>query len=361
MKKAMINCLKFLAAATGLLFAAEQQAAACTIFKLHDTSQTLVAHGFDWDTGKGHIVINKRGLEKSAIAALIGSENPVRWRSRFGSLAIGWVGQDMPTIGVNEKGFLAASLMLEGSRFPDSDPADPQPTISQVHVKQYLLDTCGSVEEALAVLAQTRIMSTSRYGIHYFLADAGGNAATVDMLDGRMHIHHGSDLPVPALTNSAYTVGIASLQSGAATDRKTDVYGIATSEVRFASAARSIEAFAARESGDDVAWTYTELDKVKKASTQWQSVFDLREHRLYLRTYGNLEVRTIDLDDFDLSCTTPALYRDLDASPGPFLTLDRASRATLATNANRILRLDQTKIDIIVDNPESLVCLGGQQ
>lgn len=357
----MIKCRKFLAAATVLLLAGEQQATACTIFKLHDQSQTLVAHGFDWDTGKGHMVINKRGLEKSAIAAFIGAENPVRWRSRFGSLAISWVGQDMPTIGVNEKGFLAASLLLEGSRFPDSDPADPRDTISQVHVKQYLLDTCGSVEEALAVLAQTRIMSTSRYGIHYFLADAGGNAATVDMLDGRMDIHHGSDLPIPALTNSAYTVGLAALRSGAATDRKSDVYGIATSEVRFASAARSIEAFPARDSGDDVAWAYAELDKVKKASTQWQSVFDLRQHRLYLRTYGNPEVRMVDLDDFDLRCSTPALYRDLEASSGSFLPLDRASRATLATEANRMLRLDQAKVDIIVDNPESLVCQGGQQ
>lgn len=361
MKKAMINRLKFLAAATVLLFAAEQQAAGCTIFELHDKSQTLVAHGFDWDTGKGHVVINKRGLEKTAITALIGTENPVRWRSRFGSLTIGWVGQDMPTIGLNEKGFLVASLLLEGSRFPDFDPADPRGTISQVHVKQYLLDTCGSIEEALAVLAQTRIMSTSRYGIHYFLADAGGNAAIVDMLDGRMDIHYGSDLPIPALTNSAYTVGLAALKSGAATDRKTDMYTIGTSEVRFASAARSIEAFAARDNGDDVAWTYAELDKVKKTSTQWQSVFDLRQHRLYLRTYGNPEVRTVDLDDFDLSCNTTALYRDLDASSGPFLPLDRASRATLATDANRILRLDQAKVDIIVDNPESLVCRGEEQ
>jgi choloylglycine hydrolase len=263
MKKIMIKWRIFLTAATLLLFAAVQQATACTIFELHDRSQTLVAHGFDWDTGKGHMVINKRGLEKSAV--FTGTENPVRWRSRFGSLTIGWVGQDMPTIGMNEKGFLAASLLLEGSRFPDADPADTRATISQVLVKQYLLDTWGSVEEALAVLAKTRIMSTSRYGIHYFLADAGGNAATVDMLDGRKDIHHGSDLPIPALTNSAYTVGLAALKSSGATDRKTDVYGIATSEVRFASAARSIEAFAARESGDDVAWAYAELDKVKKS------------------------------------------------------------------------------------------------
>lgn len=356
----MIKCRNFLAAAILLLFAAEQQATACTIFELHDRSQTLVAHGFDWDTGKGHMVINKRGLEKSAIAALIGAENPVRWRALYGSLTIGWVGQDMPTIGLNEKGFLAASLLLEGSRFPDADPADPRDTISQVHVKQYLLDTCGSVEEALAVLAQTRVMSTSRYGIHYFLADAGGNAATVDMIDGRMDIHHGSDLPIPALTNSAYTAGLAVLKSGAATDKKKDLSGIATSEVRFASAARSIEAFTVRESGDDIAWAYAELDKIKKASTQWQSVFDLRQHRLFLRTYGNPEVRMVDLDDFDLGCGTPALYRDVDASSGPFLNLDRTSRATLATEANRILRLDQAKVDILVDNPESLVCLEEQ-
>jgi len=30
--------------------AAEQQATACTILERHDRSQTLVAHGFDWDT-----------------------------------------------------------------------------------------------------------------------------------------------------------------------------------------------------------------------------------------------------------------------------------------------------------------------
>ncbi len=74
---------KILAAATVLLFAAEQQATACTIFELHDRSRTLVAHGLDWDAGKGHMVINKRGLEKSA-AAFTGAENPVLWRSPCG-------------------------------------------------------------------------------------------------------------------------------------------------------------------------------------------------------------------------------------------------------------------------------------
>jgi hypothetical protein len=51
--------------------------------------------------------------------------------------------QDLPTIGVNERGMLVASLLLEATRYAEPDPAYIPNSISQGQIKQYLLDTCA--------------------------------------------------------------------------------------------------------------------------------------------------------------------------------------------------------------------------
>ena len=334
-----------------------QPAYACTIFLLHDQHRTLVAHSFDWHIGDGQIVINKRGLDKTAMLAFLGHDKPAVWRSRFGSLTIGWVGQDLPTIGINEQGLLTASLLLEATEYPEPDGTSPRSSISQGQIKQYLLDTCSTVVEALAALNKVKVVSVSRYGIHYFLADAAGDSAIFEFLDGQIHVYHGADLSVPVLTNSTYPVGLASLSGNTEDIKATDTYGLSSSEVRFAQATKVVEAFPRREMGDDITWTFSSLNRVHKTNTQWQSIFDLRQRRLYLRTLNNPEMRMVALDNFDLNCTPQALYRDLDASSGEFLPLDKAARNHLAETTNRILRVDEKTLGVIVNYPETLKCI----
>ena len=144
-----MNIRLHLVITAGVILLSYTQCLACTIFLLQNPQQTLVAHSFDWNIGEGQIVINKRGQKKTAMLAFLGQNKPARWTSRYGSLTIGWVGQDLPTIGVNERGMLVASLLLEATRYAKPDPAYTHSSISQGQIKQYLLDTCATVAEAL--------------------------------------------------------------------------------------------------------------------------------------------------------------------------------------------------------------------
>jgi choloylglycine hydrolase len=351
-----MNIRLHLVIAAGVILLSCTQCLACTIFLLHNPQQTLVAHSFDWNIGEGQIVINKRGQKKTAMLAFLGQNKPARWTSRYGSLTIGWVGQDLPTIGVNERGMLVASLLLEATRYAEPDPAYTPNSISQGQIKQYLLDTCATVAEALTQLERVQVVAMSRFGIHYFMADATGDAAVFEFLDGQLHVYHGADLPVAALTNSAYPVGLAGLGSEAQAIRATDTYGISTSEARFAKAAKAIEEFPQQKTADHMQWTFTALNTVRRTITQWQSVFDLRRRQIYLRTFNNPKTRVVALDDFDLNCFPRALYRDMDASTGAFLPLDPAERNDLLKSANRMLQLDQVTSTLIVNYPETISC-----
>src|SRR5262249_57775137 len=52
----------------------------------------------------------------------------------------------------------------------------------------------------------------SRITIHYLVADASGDVATLEYLDGKLVVHRGATLPVRALTNSTYADSVAALE-----------------------------------------------------------------------------------------------------------------------------------------------------
>src|SRR5690606_3298893 len=68
----------------------------------------------------------------------------------------------------------------------------------------YQLDTAATVEEVIASDKKIRITPFGGVKIHYFVADATGDSATIELLKGKMVVHRGSDMVVPAITNSTY-------------------------------------------------------------------------------------------------------------------------------------------------------------
>src|SRR5258707_967629 len=75
---------------------------------------------------------------------------------------------------------------------------------------QYNLDRQGSVAEVLADAEAVRPMS--RATIHYLVADATGDAAALEFLDGKLVVHRGAAMPVRALTNSTYSDSVAAFE-----------------------------------------------------------------------------------------------------------------------------------------------------
>ena len=52
-----------------VLFFLPELGLACTTFNLQGKGFNLVGHNYDWPLGNGLVIVNKRGLSKSAILA----------------------------------------------------------------------------------------------------------------------------------------------------------------------------------------------------------------------------------------------------------------------------------------------------
>jgi choloylglycine hydrolase len=166
---------------------------------------TLTARSMDWYVRYPTTLWKfPRGMEKSGLAR----ENPLKWRSRYGSLTIVQTseGQAGATDGINEKGLVANLLYLTETRYPKRNPE--MPGVATSIYLQYILDNFATVAEAVAALRKDAMQivpvpipgSEHLPTMHFALSDATGDSAIVEFLDGRTVIHHDRSYQVMANT-----------------------------------------------------------------------------------------------------------------------------------------------------------------
>jgi hypothetical protein len=93
----------------------------------------------------------------------------------------------LPFDGMNEYG-LAVGMMAVSHAEGSADPA--RVTIEDIPLIRMLLDYARDVDEALALLKKVNV-SFGSVPIHYLIADASGDSALVEYLDGEMVITRG--------------------------------------------------------------------------------------------------------------------------------------------------------------------------
>lgn len=315
-------------------------AEACTTFCLLDGGRVVVGRNYDFEIGDGLILVNKRGVERrSGIAG----QPAAQWVSRYGSLTFNQFGRDSPTGGVNEAGLVVDVLWLDGTRYPD---ADARPALGVLEWIQYLLDTKASVAEVLTGAEAVRV--SGRVPVHYFIADAGGAAATLEFLDGRLVVHAGPELPIPVLTNNRYD------QSAAyAADKAGGLPPAgAASLARFTRATAGIAAPTDGTDPTDRAFAVL-ADVAQGPWTRWSIVYDLSRRRIHLRTSANPARRSIDLAGLDWSCRTPMKMLDIDAGSSGDVTAGFADY-TAAANED-LLRRSYRGTSFIGDVPDAVI------
>lgn len=286
--------LKTLALALFGLLATAGAAQACTTMLLGQPGHTRLAFSYDFVIDAGAVLVNGRGAERRSIFA----PQPAVWHVDHASVTFNQFGPGLPTTGMNEAGLVVTLMWNEDVTYPAPTGG---PGVGELELIQRLLDTSGTVQEAIAEAQRTEV--PGMVPIHYFVTDRSGARAILAHEDGELTVRSGDEVPVPALTNIWYDrlLDLLPSQEAAGADGQADGFDdlAGNSLGRFASAASSISAAGAQPS-TQVA--FEALGGVANEMTQWKVVYDPVGGTVAFRLGTTGALRTLDLASVDGDC-----------------------------------------------------------
>lgn len=322
---------------------------ACTSFMLRQGEQVVVGKSYDWNSGDGVLLINKRGVAKRALLLPGTPGEPARWTSKYGSVTFNQYGQGMPLGGINEQGLVVEIMWLTKTRHA---PRKGRATVNELQWIQYLLDTAGTLKQALARARAVQIAKIHG-AVHYLVCDRQGACATFEVLGGKLVVHSGARLPVPVLANNTYQRSVRYLRQHAGFGGARRVPTTLSSLDRFVRAASLVRSSArARAVLTPVARAFRVLDSVyTKDWTRWQIVYQPRQGKVHFRDAGNKSAATYVLDARaqDYRCGSAVRMVDLRGT----ISGKRLGPPVAFTYAHnlKLLRLNFGKLDNPLPDP----------
>lgn len=315
-------------------------AVGCTVFAIQSGQRFLVGRNYDWQVENAYILINQRQTPKRAY---IGADaRAAQWVSRYGSLTFNQYGKEMPTSGINEQGLSIDILWLDEADYPASRH---QRVINEMQWVQYQLDSYATVAEVISHLNELAIERLAS-AIHYFVADASGQSAAIEFINGKPFVYTNVEQPVAVLANDSYPGSLGYLKT-----EKPAFSNAFHSLNRFRCAAQALTRFSAIEPQWLIDSTFSLLQRVAQgAQTKWSLVYDYAHQQLHYRTYSQPQIRTIDLASLHYEKAGPVRAIPLNGPPKRELTYADFSPYTADIN-QRLL----TESSRIVNVPAALV------
>ena len=307
-------CLTFVAA----------DALPCTTFCMNTNGRVVFGQNFDWYTGVGMIMVNKRATTRESL-----TQRPFRWTSRYASITFNQWGRSFPVGGMNEAGLVVAIMDLAETEY---EAVDSRPSAGTLDWMQYQLDLSADIDQAIANTSAIRVATGSR-GNHFLIADRTGRAVTIEYLQGALVTHSGAALPVSVLANDRYDLSLAYLSNLTGFGGSQPLQHGSGSLQRFARAASMIQ----EESDEDpVQRAFAILDSVAQSNTKWSIVYDPTLGTVHYRTDRDRTPRWVSFSSFDPQCGAPVQVLDMHAS----LSGDLAPYFTDYTTAANIALVD---------------------
>ena len=322
-----------------------QYSNACTAFQINHAGNVFVGKNYDWIVGDGLIIVNKRGVSKTAIPTFFDknyeSEKFVNWVSIYGSVTFNQFGREWPSGGINEVG-----LVVEGLAFPDTETPKPdsRPSISALQIVQFLLDNFSSVKDVINSEKLLRIMPSKLPAGHLFITDKNGNSAVIEYIDGKQIYYTNDSMPYKVLTNSAYTKSVDFYKKN-----KIPWRDKGKSIERFIKTTKMLQDFDADDLASPLDYSFKIIenaswkDKISLGKinilmeTKWSIVYDVNRLRIYFRTNNNQNIRIINLISFDFACAAPVKVLEINAQlsediTGEFVDYTRQTNNILVKN-----------------------------
>jgi len=351
----------------------------CTSFCLDKGNQLVVGINLDYIVGDGLVIVNKRNVSKTAmLRPEWAAGQPASWTSKYGSVTFSLTGLELPWGGINEAGLVVGTMSLETTEYPEPDS---RPSFFVVQWTQYQLDNFSTVQEVITSDSQIRIALKTPAGIHFLVSDRMGNCAVIEFIGGKMVYYTKETMPVKTLTNSTYAESIKYWKKG-----KSPIPDPYLSVRRFITSADMVKAYDPTTSGAAVDYAFDILTNVSQGTveeidgvliksfliTEWSIVYDIKNLRVYFRTFENKRIRYINVSSFDFSCKTPVkvldIHEDLSGDvSSKFINytykinrelVGKTSRSVLATFFPIKRNIDQQDkvLDDIAKYPETTVC-----
>lgn len=282
---------------------------ACTSFCMQTPDGPVFGTNMDlFIPGDGLVLVNRRGIAKENFRENTAGKT-AQWVSRYGSLTFSLVGREFAWGGMNEAGLVMTTMELMASKLPKPDERIPFDSGALV---QYVLDSCGTVEEAIKMMALTRLVDDGNSPAHFLIADSDGDCAGFEYLDGEFVFYHGEDLPIRAMANMRYERALAAYERGGPRWWWSNP---GHSAQRVSAAVDRMASYDASRDTCAITHAFTTLTQVVAAPhTKWNIVFDIAKRQIWYRSARSPAVKNLSLGAFDFSCEAPLLMLDVNAA-----------------------------------------------
>jgi hypothetical protein len=256
---------------------------------------------------------------------------------------------------MNEAGLMMSTMALGATQNPAPD--DRPPLVSPLWM-QYVLDTCATVDEALATDDDVRI--TEDNVDHFLVCDRTATCAVIELLGGAMVVHTGADLPISALANHTYAESLETWQAKSGEGVKIVSRG---SLDRFMLAVNRVLDFTPQEAAAAVDYAFETLGMVSSLGTRWSIVFDAENLAVHFHTWNHPAIRSLHFDALDFSCRTPVRMTHIKAELDGDITADLIDYDHDLSLAHTVSFLNawgdttpESQIDLLLQMMETFPC-----
>ena len=275
----------------------------------------LVGRNWDWtDVVVTELYTTPRGIERSGMTPT----NPMKWKAKYASVAaVAW--EALTGGGINEAGLSVNLLYLAESDFGERD--DTLKGVCCSVWAQYYLDCFATVAEAVEAaksiqVVPFKVVHKGELGesyIHMEVADASGDSAIIEILDGKPVIHHGKQYRVVA-NSPTYDEQLALMKEYEGLGGSKPVPGGSQSDERFVRGAYYAQMLPEDPASYQAAvagvlsimrnmstpFGMDDPDKPNISATRWRTIADLTNKRYYFEFADMPNVVWVDMDKLNL-------------------------------------------------------------
>lgn len=295
-----------------------------TVFSNNNGIAPVVARSTDlYISDSPKLVIYPKNLDHNGESGA----NPLKWKSKYGSLVVTEFNSNAASDGINEEGLAAHLLYLSKTQYPESNKE--KPSISNLLWAQYVLDNFKTVKEALAHIENLQVVATELHGkiwpLHLALEDQSGDSAIIEYINGKIKIYHSPDYQI--MTNEpAYDIQLSNLKKYRSFGGQLPIPGDPDPLSRFVRASFYLKTLPkAANNTEAIANVFSVIRSVMVPfgavdtsgnetedawATRWISIADLKNKVYYFNSTITPNLIWLDLNKFDFSAGAKTLTID---------------------------------------------------